>query len=235
MAEPQILRESVLIDGPTEHLVGELAYGDAATRGAVLLVGPHPFMGGTMDNNVIQHLGESLALAGYLTLRFNYRAIDNGMAARSMLQFWATGHAPQDPGLVDDASATAAWMRGQLAQPVTLVGYSFGAHAVAHISDQDTLGCVLIAPTVQQHDFAPLQHMHHPKRVIYSNNDFATTAVATESWYAQLPNPKSRRCVVGAEHFFKGHEAELASDIGDFLNGVATDRAGVHHSGTGGA
>lgn len=222
MAEPQALRESVLIDGPEETLVGELAYSDTATRGAVLLAGPHPFMGGTMDNNVVQHLAEALASAGYITMRFNYRAIDNEQVAGAMLRFWTTGHAPQDPDLVEDTRAAHAWMQQQLGLPVALLGYSFGAHAVVRAIDERTPCSVLIAPTVQQHDFSPIQTNRRPKLVIYSSDDFATTAMATESWYAQLHVPRQCRCIVGAEHFFKGHEGDVAGEVLAFMDDVLT-------------
>ena len=78
-----IMQERVWIDGP-RRLAGELAYpmGDDPV-GAALLVNPHPYMGGSMHNNVIAHLHAALATAALVTLRFDYSGVGETRAARS--------------------------------------------------------------------------------------------------------------------------------------------------------
>lgn len=213
----EVVREIVTLDA-TRGLVGELAYdGDAAPAAAVLLLCPHPFMGGTMDNNVIGQLAMVLAEAGFVTLRFNYAPVLESDLAANMAAFWQTGHAPQDDALVDDALAARRWLGRQFDLSQALVGYSFGCHVAATLIDSTTAASVLIAPTVTHHDMLPLRVVRTPKLVIYSNNDFATPQLATDAWYAQLAQPKQKRCLINGDHFFKQQEDALARCVTDFL------------------
>ena len=68
--------ESVRFSAGRYRLEGELAYPEAALpRGALVLAGPHPLLGGNMHNNVVRGLGDGLAQHGLATLRFNYRGV----------------------------------------------------------------------------------------------------------------------------------------------------------------
>lgn len=205
-----ITHESVMFDGPSGALVGTLAYGESASRGTVMLAGPHPYMGGTMDNNVVRALADGLAERGYATLRFDYHALRADTIADSMLAFWTTGHTPQDSELIEEARSAQCWLREQLHDDVHLLGYSFGCEVVSHVCDNDTPSVVLVAPTVKHHDLEGLSEAKCSKLLLYSNNDFATTQLATESWFARITGPKMKRCFVGVDHFFKGCEDEMA-------------------------
>jgi len=208
-------------------LSGELAYGDCEDRGAILLIGPHPYMGGTMDNNVLSVLAGVLAAAGFVTLRFNYRALAGELIAESMLSFWTTGHAPQDMDLVEESRIARNWLRAQLDQAVSVIGYSFGAYAASEIIDDQTPAAVLIAPTVKHHELAALRTSVVPKLVIYSSDDFATAQLATESWFAGLAVPKRKACFVGGNHFFRGEETALAAHVREFLENTVAVQPGV--------
>jgi len=71
----------------------------ASARGAVVIAGPHPLLGGNMRNNVVRCLGDGLAEMGFLTLRFDYRGVGRsrgpqGDVTRHLAEFWKTSHAP---------------------------------------------------------------------------------------------------------------------------------------------
>lgn len=207
-----ITRETVTFPGPRGVLTGELAYAEE-DLGVVLVIGPHPYMGGTMENNVVVALVESLASLGYVSLRFNYTALSNETVAKSMLDFWTTGHTPQDPELIEEARSAERWLVDQFHTPPHLVGYSFGAEVASETLMSNTPSIVLIAPTVKVHDLSTVSASTVPKLVIYSTDDFATTQLATESWYDDVAEPKSKRCLVRANHFFKGFEKELIEQV----------------------
>jgi len=213
-----VTRETVALPGPRGILTGELAYGDQADRGAALLIGPHPYMGGTMDNNIISHLATSLAERGLVTMRFNYRDVAHDALAESMLAFWKTGHAPQDVDLVTESVAVREWLVANVGGPIVLVGYSFGAHAASHVIDEHTSHVVVIAPTVMQHELGGLGASRVPKLVIYSNDDFATTQLATETWFDGLAEPKAKIGMVECDHFFKDRESVVADHVARFLD-----------------
>ena len=209
--------ERVSIPGEAGLLAGELSYADGGDAGYLaLLLNPHPHMGGSMRNGLIGHLAQDLPRSGAVVLRFDYRGVGGSEGAtpdvaQSMAEFWRSGRAPEDEGMIGDARAALRWARQAAPQiPVLLVGYSFGAAAATRLlSEEAVCGAVLIAPTLRQHDFsAAAAPVTPPLLVIYSDNDFATPRDVTESWLTTLD--ADGRCIVGADHFFLGLEADVA-------------------------
>ena len=213
-------RETVAIPVSGGQLAGELAYAQE-DRGVALLIGPHPYMGGSMNNNVVSQLAIGLAEAGIATLRFDHRPPAREQTAATMIEFWRSGHAPHDQQLVTDAAAALAWLTEQFASPPALVGYSFGAYVASEIIREQTPAAVMIAPTVCQHELPAMRESAVPKLVIFSSDDFATPMLATESWFAQLAEPKAKTCLVAAEHFFRGREGEVLQQALGFLEAPA--------------
>lgn len=222
MSSQLTTREIMAINGP-RRIEGELAYDDGVSpTAAALLLCPHPFMGGTMENNVVRCLAGVLAERGCVALRFNYAPTPGEDLAVNLAAFWQTGHAPQDEALVGDARLARDWLIHQFDLPLVLIGYSFGCHVAATLLSEACGSCgtaaiVLIAPTVTQHDMPSLASAQTPKLVVHSNNDFATPQLATDAWYAGLAPPKDKRCFVNADHFYKGQEEELARVVASFL------------------
>jgi alpha/beta superfamily hydrolase len=218
----RVYRERVRIPSRHGQLAAELAYGLGAAGYACLLVNPHPYMGGHMNNNVIAHLASRLAEENAVTLRFDYSGVgeSDGPAvdvAEALARFWATGDSPQDPQMVEDVRCVADWLRREVRLPLVLVGYSFGSHAALAALADDVRAVILISPTVGHHDFAALARSSIPKLVIYSDNDFATPVERTTAWFEEIAEPKSARCLQAGDHFFKGQENSVAGICGDFI------------------
>jgi alpha/beta superfamily hydrolase len=138
-----------------------------------------------------------------------------------MAEFWRTGHAPEDAGMLGDARAALRWARSQApGLPVVLVGYSFGAAAAVRLLNEDAVaGAVLIAPTLRQHDYSPAAaRTTPPLLVIYSDNDFATPLGVTETWLATVD--AQSRCIPGGDHFFLGRERDVAGACTVFASRV---------------
>ncbi len=126
-----VVQETVRIVDIDGRLAGELAYPAGGEQAACLLVNPHPYMGGTMDNNLIGAMSEALAGAGFVTLRFNYRGVQGSDGRRSTCPprwtRWQTGPHRRR------ASARPVRVRRDGCAPrspaAAVVGYSFGAYA----------------------------------------------------------------------------------------------------------
>ncbi len=211
-----------MFPGAGGRLAGELAYPLREATYACLLVGPHPYMGGLQDNNVIRTIAACLPRGGAVTLRFDYGGAGDSTGpkldvAAAMAQFWETGTAPQDPAMVADARWAGLWLLEQTRLPLVAVGYSFGAYAAAAGLADMVRALALVSPTLRQHDFGGLSRRVLAKLVIYSDNDFATPAERVRNWLAELPRPWTAHCISGAEHFFRGREDEVAACCEEFL------------------
>ena len=212
MSRTDILEERVSIRGGGAPLDGVFAYPIAhAARHAALLVGPHPLLGGSLQNNVVRAVARGMAEAGRGTLRFAYSA--GGATAEAVSQFWATGHAPDDPDRAHDARAALGWLVEQLPGALILVGYSFGAALLADLLGERVELAVLIGATFNQHSYESLATTAIPKLVIAADNDFATPLATTEAWVAAAHPPTRLVVIPSAEHFYRGCEERLVDEI----------------------
>ena len=89
----------------------------ALPAGAVAIAGPHPLLGGDLDNNVVAGLTAGLARRGLhdpgVQLprgRPEHRARPR-TSGDHLAEFWATSHVAAEPGYRDDLVAAAAYLR----------------------------------------------------------------------------------------------------------------------------
>jgi alpha/beta superfamily hydrolase len=217
--------EGVCFEAGPYRLQGELAYPEAEIpRGAVVLAGPHPLLGGTMDNNVVRCLAGGLARRGWATLRFDYRGAGRSEGppidvARHMALFWETSHVPDEMNLRHDVQAATAFVRQATAGdlPLVLLGYSFGCALLPHVEERAVCARVLVAPTVGKHDYTPFEAIPGPLLVVASEDDFAADATELRHWFDRLPGPGELILDHFDNHFFRGHEEWLAETVVRFL------------------
>jgi alpha/beta superfamily hydrolase len=225
VSDQPIVAEEVSFPSAPYRLQGELAYPEAGEpSGAALLAGPHPLLGGTMDNNVVRSLGPGLARRGLATLRFNYRGAGRSEGppidvAQHMALFWETSHVPDEMDLRHDVQAATDFLRRAAAAklPLALVGYSFGCTLLSHIAVERPCVRVLIAPTVGKHDYDRFESVPDPLLVIASEDDFAAGAAQVRNWFERLAGPKELILKRFDNHFFRGHEEWLADSVLRFL------------------
>ncbi len=214
----EVVREQVRFDAPAGRLEGELCFpalGSAAF--AALVAGPHPFMGGTMENTIVAAVAQALARCGGVSLRFDYGGVRAAQLAASMAAFWETGHAPEDPDRLMDTEAAARFVCDQGVEPLVLVGYSFGAFAVWQTWRAMSMSprtIVLLSPTVGRHAFDDCGRAASAGTaiiVIHSEDDFATPAERVARWAAGLALTVRRVCLPAGNHFFRGQEHAIAA------------------------
>jgi len=212
-----IIEESVSITSGLSRLPAVLAYpfAEAATR-AVLVAGPHPLMGGGLENNVVRSVARGMAEHGFIYLRFAYGG--PGPSSDTVREFWQTGHAPQDPHRGVEARDALEYLRSVCCEPAVLVGYSFGASVIgALLGDPTPSHIVLIGPTLAQHSFDAIQNSAVPKLVITADNDFATPLECTQRWFEGAQSPKKIVIVEAGEHFYRDLEERLVKEILQWL------------------
>jgi alpha/beta superfamily hydrolase len=216
-----IVEELVTIPDRSGGLEGVLAYpAEGWPVGGLVVAGPHPFLGGQLENNVVQALAGAGTEEGWLTLRFAYRAPDNDLTGQ-MDRFWATGHAPQDGELVHDLRA-AVTFAGTIAPVTCLASYSFGCWLVSRLVAEDRFSgaAVMVTPTVGHHDFSTMRQWDGPKLVVGSADDFATPAEQLTREVETWQQPVSLKMFEAAEHFFRGREGELTAVVSQWLAGL---------------
>ncbi len=225
-SEPATVTEDLRFRAGPYLLHGVLAYPEAGrASGAAVLAGPHPMLGGNMQNNVVRSLADGLAQRGLLTLRFDYRGVGGSEGppvdvARHLAEFWRTSHAPNELDFGHDVQAAVDFVR-QTAPGLALclIGYSFGGALLPRVtSPEPPAALVLIAPTVDKHDYDAFRAATSPLLVIASDDDFATDTRRIEDWLGTLAMPRRlvrQRC---DNHFFRGHEEWLTETVFRFLN-----------------
>jgi alpha/beta superfamily hydrolase len=230
--------ESVRFPAGPYWLEGELAYDDAgAPQGGLLIAGPHPLLGGHMDNNVVRGLGDGLARRGLVTLRFNYRGVGASEGppvetAAHLARFWETSRVPDEEHHVDDLAAALDYLRSAAGDelPLALVGYSYGCSLLPRLASGAvtahrcephrravTAPLILIAPTVGTHDYGGFEGLANPKLVVAPDGDFAADAGRLLGWFDGLREPKQLLRPRLDSHFFRGHEEWLTATVIDFL------------------
>jgi hypothetical protein len=169
---------------------------------------PHPLYGGDMNNYVVVAVCQALAEAGIASLRFNYRGVGG-----------SEGKYGDGLGERADAAAALAYLR-QLAKVdqdrVGIIGYSFGA-AVALAAADERVVAVAAISTPSFGQSLPDVAIHCPTLLISGEQDEIAPA-ASLSALAAMIGPHCQVAVVGgADHFWWGHEKELARVVAQFF------------------
>jgi hypothetical protein len=195
-------------------------------RGAVVLAGPHPLLGGNMRNNVVRGLGDGLSHMGLLTLRFDYQGVGRSQGsqvdvAKHLAEFWRTSHVAGEMDLGHDLQVAVEFVRQCFPNlPLALIGYSFGCALLPCVHPREDFDAlVLVAPTLAKHDYDSFFSVKNPVLVIASDDDFATDVERLENWFDTLSMPRRLLRQRFDNHFFRGHERWLAETVFRFLEG----------------
>lgn len=223
-AESEVV-ETVRFPSGALTLEGRFCYpGAGEVCGAVAVAGPHPMLGGDMDNNVVRGLSTGLARRGVATLCFNYRGVgaSEGPPADvvdTLVEFWATSRTADETTYADDLR-DATIVLGRFVgteHRVGLVGYSFGCSLLHGAGADPEWPLVLVAPTVGRHDYAAFGDVPNPMLVVAPDGDFAAEAGRLTDWYTALRAPKQLVRGEWDAHFFRGLEDRLAELVFVFL------------------
>jgi len=110
---------SVRFRGPAGVLEGLWKDAAGPARGVAVFAHPHPQFGGTMHNKVVYRAAQSLARAGFATLRFNFR----GVGLSEGVYDEGRGETADYRAALDEAERDAGL-------PLVAGGFSFGASAM---------------------------------------------------------------------------------------------------------
>lgn len=200
--------------GPLQ-LEGRYAGSAEPGRGAVV-AHPHPLMGGSLENNVVETLVETFFQQGYATLRFNFRGVGR-----------SGGRYDEGVGEQDDFLAAAEVLRQKGAREIVLAGYSFGAWVDVQLLRRlpSLRGGVLVSPPIDlmDFDFSGLEGKIH--LILAGDRDPYCNITRLLESVRRIEAPV--RILPGADHFYSGREKELSAALMEALSRPSVPVAAV--------
>lgn len=220
----EIAEEFIFVPGEAGNLEAILTYPESEDSDhQILIAGPHPLLGGDMENNVVRQLSLHLAENKISTLRFNYRGVGLSDGERinstdNIAQFLETSHIESEADFYHDLISAGSYLEQHLGRIDYLVGYSFGASLCSRwlTEKSGVKGVVLISPTIEKHDYQGLRNSPVPKLIISSEDDFAVPVCKLNQLYSEWQSPKKLMIEKFDNHFYRGYETWLAEKILDF-------------------
>ena len=222
--------EHITFSSEGDALEGVLAYpDDIRPAAAILLLSPHPHMGGNMDNNVVRHLAHRFTESGFATLRFNYRGVGESTIQLpdgvSLFDYWSDleSNVRYDTVLPDVHSAHLALRRATPpGLPQIIIGYSLGAIlALRHAVHNQPDALVIISPPNKKRSLPERKTISPPMLVLGGDGDFAYDPVAA----ARYLEPAKPVVMSDSDHFFRGEEESVFQHCIDFVH-TSTDLTG---------
>ena len=222
--------ETFAFDADGLRLEGILAYPESARPcAAVLVLAPHPQMGGNMENNVVRHLARRCAECGAVTLRFNYRGVGRSEIRLAPGEsrfdyFTAMEEAKAYDILLPDCAA--AYRALEAAAPETprrvVLGYSLGAILATMTARRVRAPHLIgISPPVRRAALMPHGDCAASKCFFAGDDDFAFARDLFDEQFAHVAPPKVFRHLSGCDHFFRREEEHLFDLLKPYLFGGA--------------
>ena len=137
-----MIEKSIYFNSGAIQIEGLYAAKDGGN--GVVISHPHPRMGGSMHNNVVEALVEVFFENNFSTLRFNFRGVGR-----------SDGVYDEGRGEQEDLIAAAAFLANEGKKKIVLAGYSFGAWITTRAMkrDPDISDVVLVSPPIDFLDF----------------------------------------------------------------------------------
>ncbi len=195
----------VIFPGAAGRVEGR--YSEPPREGApiALILHGHPRARGSMQDRVTVQLYKLFVDFGFAALRFNFRGIgrsqgefDNGM------------------GELSDAASALDYLQGlnPAAEQCWVGGYSFGAWIGLQLLMRrpEIDGFLAVSPPANHYDLSFLAPCPASGLIIYGTRDTVTSAPDMERVVSRIRTQKNitvdHQPVEGADHFFRGREAD---------------------------
>lgn len=195
------------------HLEGVLYLNrESSPSPGVVVCHPHPLYGGDMDNNVVCAIANSLHQSSMAVLRFNFRGVGR-----------SEGDFGDGLGEQEDVRSALAFLSSQGGvdpDRIGLAGYSFGAGVALSVAlaKSKLNALALVSPFISDEDWVRLANSSFPALVTSGSEDEYVSSHRLRR-LSQTVNGTSVECEIfaGADHFWWGHEGDLARRIASFF------------------
>jgi len=185
-----------------------------AENPVVLICHPHPQYGGNMYNNVVSGVFNKLIKNDITCLRFNFRRVGK-----------STGSHSDGQGELSDVKTCIDFLiKEKNHEKIIICGYSYGAAigcSAINYSDK-VIGYISISfPWDVMGSYYKTQSQSDKlKLFIQGNQDTVALYESFEENYKFYKNPKIRKIIDGADHFYWGYEEQIVDEILRFYNSI---------------
>jgi len=173
----------------------------------VVICHPHPLMGGSMYNNVVEAIQEAYAAKNYATLKFNFRGVGG-----------STGCYDDGKGEQEDILAAVKYLQDIGISKTAIAGYSFGAWVGAKVVERFHnlfSNVAFISPPLNLYDFNWPQLINKINIIVCGNDDqFCDIHFLQEKIKNFTANLK---IIPDADHFYFGQEKDLINALRELL------------------
>ena len=171
---------------------------------------PHPQYGGTMHTKAVFRVAQALAVAGFDTLRFNFRGVGT-----------STGSYGGGDGAREDLRAVLDWIAERRpTAPLLLGGFSFGARVGLEvgIADERVLALFGLGYPVLKYGLGFLDGLAKPLLLVQGELDEYGGSALLADRIRRLPGPVTVHGIRGGDHFFNGHFRELQAVVREYFS-----------------
>jgi hypothetical protein len=201
MGEKRVIFESG--DLEIEGLL-EITPGD---RG-VVVTHPHPLYGGDMHNGVVGSLVDVYRVAGYSTLRFNFRGVGGSRGA-------------YDRGIGEqrDVESALKVLNDQGKRKIDLAGYSFGAwvNALGSWRFEQVERMIMVSPPITLLEFPDLSDNPKIELVVVGTRDHFVDLNTLRATLRTWTPTAELKLIEGADQFYTGKLGALWGALREFL------------------
>lgn len=169
----------------------------------IVICHPHPQMGGSMYNNVVETIRDVFAGQNYSTLRFNFRGVGE-----------STGRFDEGRGEVHDVLSACDCLKKRGIRKIILAGYSFGAWICCRLLKDNPFeyeAVILVSPPDK---FLPFDWNGLERKVDLIITGSLDPFCDTENLKKQAERIGAKHLVLKAmDHFYDGGETQLSEGM----------------------
>jgi len=207
--------ERIFITNNDIKLEAELFLSKLGTENVLILIcHPHPQYGGNMFNNVVSGVFNKLVRNDISCIRFNFRGVGR-----------STGSHSNGTGELSDVHACIDFLINERkCEKIYLCGYSYGAaigcSAVGY-SDK-IVGYISISFPwgFMGSKYKEFSQTSKPKLFIQGDKDTVAHYENFQENFDYYLNPKKKKIIEGADHFYGNYEEQVANVVLDFLRNL---------------
>ena len=180
----------------------------------VLICHPHPQYGGNMYNNVVSRVFDKLIKNDISCLRFNFRGVGR-----------STGMHSNGTGELEDARACINFLINEKNhESLIICGYSYGAaigcSAINYTDKVISYISISFPWNFVDAQYKTQSQSDKPKLFIQGDHDTVAVYEKFQENFNYYMNPKIKKIIAGANHFYWGYEEQIANEVLKFYNSL---------------